>query len=527
MRLRPPSIPAVIFVVLALFVAFGLQQPLLNSDGDTARHLRHGLYMLEHHQLISHDPFSFTRAGAPFLGFEYGSQLLFALADRAGGLASLVVLAAGLIALTYALLAQLLLRLGVDPLLTYLMTLGAAALGAGHWVARPHLFSFLGVVILIGLLERPHPAPAWIFAPFFAVWANLHGGFLFGWMLIAASATGAVLEWFVSRPEPRWRLRARYLTAALICAVLGTVANPHGIELHRHVLGFFGKHFIMDNTAEFVSPDFHEIDGRIFLLGILLALTILALHRQRPDFPRLLVIAMTIAFGLIAVRNMALFGLTALPLLALHYDDAWRSLPDPRGIRERFGRTAASGTTVPWAAPVVVALGLLAASRGRVGSVQLLADRFDSSVFPAAAVNRARSAGLQGRLFSEFAWGGYLLYEWPEQRIFIDGGTDFFGEDLFRDYSRIKTAAPGWRRRLEHWDIGLMLLRPTSSLAHEATRDSRWRPWYCDSVAVLFRRAGPPDAWGAAAADSAEAALQQCSANAGEGDSAGTRNNDE
>src|SRR6478752_4664691 len=149
MRVRPPSIPATVFAV------FGLQQPMLNADGDPARHIRHGLWMLEHHALISADPFSFTRPGAPFLGFEYGTQLVFALAWKAGGIAAVTVLVGLLIASVYALLAWVLLRLNVEPLLAYIVTVGAAALGGGHWVARPHLFSFLATVTLLWLLERP------------------------------------------------------------------------------------------------------------------------------------------------------------------------------------------------------------------------------------------------------------------------------------------------------------------------------------------------------------------------------------
>src|SRR5215204_3789097 len=109
-RFGPPSIPAVVFGLLALTVSIALQKPLLNSDGDLARHLGHGRYMLEHGGLIRSDPFSFTRPGAPFVGFEYGSQLIFALAERVGGLPAVATLAGLLIALTYALLTVFLLR---------------------------------------------------------------------------------------------------------------------------------------------------------------------------------------------------------------------------------------------------------------------------------------------------------------------------------------------------------------------------------------------------------------------------------
>ena len=189
---RAPALPAVIFVLLVVLVPLGLEQPLLNADGDPARHLTHGLYMLAHGSLIGHDPFSFTRPGAPFLGFEYGSQLLYALAFRVGGLPAVAIFAGGLVALVYGLLAGLMVRRGVDPLLAYIATAIAAALGAGHWVARPHLVSNVAVVLLLGILERDRPVPVWLLAPFFALWANLHGGFVFGWILIGVYLAGTV-----------------------------------------------------------------------------------------------------------------------------------------------------------------------------------------------------------------------------------------------------------------------------------------------------------------------------------------------
>jgi len=517
-----------VFAVFALFAAIGLQQPMLNVDGDPPRHLRHGLWMLQHHQLIAADPFSFTKSGAPFLGFEYGSQVLMGLAHQAGGLAGVVILTALVIASTYGLLAWVLLRLGIEPLLAYLVTVTAGVLGGGHWSARPHIFTFLAVVVLVWLLERPRPVKVWLFVPFFAVWANLHGGFAFGAMLMGAALAGTLAECIGDRSDPVWRARARYLVLALVCAGLGTLLNPHGLALHHHILGFFGTRFNIDNTAEFVSPDFHQIDGRIFLIGILITFAALTLHPRRPTYPRLFVIAMTLAFGLISVRNVALFGLTALPLLALHVNDAWRALPDPRGIRGRFGATAARTSTLPWVAGVTLILVLLGLNHGRAGGAQVIADRFDGTVFPVSAVTRARAANLQGHIFSEFTWGGYLVYAWPEQRIFIDGGTDFFGEGLFKQYIKVKRTQPGWRDVLKRWNIELALLRPGTTTAHELVRGGNWQPWYCDSVAVLLQRtADAPVPMTSTAADSAEQVVSTCSHTGMAADSGAAANSEE
>lgn len=507
---KPPSIPAVVFVLLSLLVPLGLQQPLLNSDGDLARHLRHGRYMLEHGSLIRNDPFSFTRPGAPFVGFEYGSQIAYALAERGAGLPGVTVLAGLLIALTYTLLARLLLDRGVDPLLAYLTVAIAAALGAGHWLARPHLFSFVAVVLLLWILERRPSKPLLWSVLLFGVWANLHGGFSYGLIVTGLYLVGGLGELWWGKYAAGWRERVRYYAVVLAAGGLATLLNPHGLDLHRYLVEFFGKQFIMDHTAEFVSPDFHEVGGRLLLAAILLCLASLSLYQRRPTLPHLLVICAGTAFALISVRNVALFGLTALPVLALHLDPLWRRLPDPRGIRGRFAITAAQTSTLPWMGFAAFLLALVLLLHGRIAGLRLLADHFDDKTFPVAAVQQARKESLSGRLFSEFGWGGYLVYAWPEQKIFIDGGTDFFGEEIFRDYSQVKRLVPGWRARLAKWDISLMLLNRQTTLAHELARDGRWTQWYCDSLAVIFRRSPARSAMMATVADSAERRLDDC-----------------
>ena len=92
-------------------------------------------------------------AGQPFIAFEWGSEVVYALAYRAAGLAGVAVLAGLVLALTYALVARFLIRRGGDPLLAYFVSMAAAVLSAAHWLARPHLFTMLAVVLLLELLE--------------------------------------------------------------------------------------------------------------------------------------------------------------------------------------------------------------------------------------------------------------------------------------------------------------------------------------------------------------------------------------
>src|SRR5690606_8418535 len=95
---------------------------------------------------------------------------------------------------------------------------------------------------------------------------------------------------------------------------------------------------------------------------------------------------------------------------------------------------------------------------------------------------------IEGTLFTEFTWGGYTLYDWPDQKVFIDGGTDFYGGDLMRRFTKLKTLLPGWREELHRWNIDLVVLKPDTPLAAELFEDDSWTTWYCDDPAVVLVR---------------------------------------
>jgi hypothetical protein len=491
-RRRPsPSLFDIIFVIWVVVIPVGFGSRLINSDGDMARHVRLGEIILDTGDLPRVDTFSHTMSGRPFIAFEWGSEVVYALAYRAAGLPGVAVLAGLVLALTYALVARFLIRRGGDPLLAYFVSMAAAVLSAAHWLARPHLFTMLGTVLLLELLERRGRRTLWPWFPLFVVWANLHGGFFYGCVTIVIYAAGELLEAWLAEGEVRadWLGRARHHAAALGVALVASVVNPNGFTNLAHVAGFFGNSAILRQTQEFMSPDFHTINGKIFLLVLLGVIATLALTRRRPTWPVLLVLLANIAFSLISQRNIELFALIALPLLSLAYDAEWRALPLLRRAKEVFQREHAGAYSGAGAAVCALLLAGVAAAGGRVAGVAVVPDGFDPRAFPVAATAEARRAGLQGRMFNHFIWGGYLLHAWPEQRVFIDGGTDHYGEKLFNEYIQVWNLDPGWREVLARHRVDLTVLPPGSRLADELVRHEGWRQWYCDSTAVILRRA--------------------------------------
>src|SRR5205823_2470810 len=146
-------------------------------------------------------------------------------------------------------------------------------------------------------------------------WANLHGGFLYGLVLIAAYLLGDLWElrqaWSSVDDRRSWMARARYHLGALGLAVGSSLATPSGPALFAHVTGYLGDRLLVDVTNEYMSPDFHTPFGQFFLVALLFAVVALARSSIRLTWPRLLVVLVNVAFGLYAWRNIPLFAVTA------------------------------------------------------------------------------------------------------------------------------------------------------------------------------------------------------------------------
>jgi hypothetical protein len=75
-------------------------------------------------------------------------------------------------------------------------------------------------------------------------------------------------------------------------------------------------------------------------------------------------------------------------------------------------------------------------------------------------------------------------------KVFIDGGSDFYGGELLRTHRDIVNLQPGWRDSLDAWRIDLTLTATGRAFTEELLREPGWVPRFCDSTAVLLSRNG-------------------------------------
>jgi hypothetical protein len=511
------------FLMPLVFLFCGMHgaQTLL-GDGDTGWHLRTGEWILAHGRVPDHDLFSFTRSRQPWFAWEWLWDVLFGWLHLHAGMAAVVLASSLVLALTFALLFRMA-RRASDALVALALTLVAAAGSAGHWLARPHLFTMLFTVIFYSILDRSGdrggsrtghlsgdhtrresivPRRLWLLPPLMVVWTNLHGGFFVGILLIAAYAAGefAVLLRDTGGHQRYQALRRGrgYLYTAAACSA-ATLVNPYGYRLHVHIFKYLADGFYRGNIMEFQSLNFQSGQARYFeiLLAAGAAAAVWGLRRGRLVWPVLFVVWAHLA--LYSARNVEIFVLLAAVPAAEMVSEGLRRVPAPRwaGWLRRGLQNLAAFTREwnavdggpRWHAISAVAMLALAAVFYAPRPPPACRAAYDPKAFPVAAAGQLEKAGLYGGVFTEDLWGGYLIYrEYPRGRVFIDGRSDFYGADFARKYMKAMGAQSGWERYLSRYGVETALLPPDAPLAGALKQSSAWRLVYDDGVALIFRK---------------------------------------
>ena len=178
---------ACVTLFYCLFLFQGYQQ--LFRDSDAGWHIRNGEAILATGTLPHTDPWSFTRAGQPWYAWEWLSDVGTGAIHHSFGLSGValfygVAIAAGVwlwFRLHWALGGNFLIACAMAPLLLSTCNI--------HWLARPHVLSWLFVLTTLMLCEqRQAKATLACFAVLTFVWANVHASFFLAPMICAIYA---------------------------------------------------------------------------------------------------------------------------------------------------------------------------------------------------------------------------------------------------------------------------------------------------------------------------------------------------
>jgi hypothetical protein len=502
-----PSLADFAFLLPAMLLFFRMPgTKILFADGDTGWHIRTGEWILQHGAVPKEDLFSFTKPHAPWFAWEWGWDVLFALIHKFWGLSGVGFITVFLLGLSSLLLYRLVVRACRNEALGFFVTAFAVCGTTSHWLARPHLFSWIFFLIFLHLLrdaqEGRKTALYWL--PFLTIlWCNTHGAFFIGIAAVQTTAMGVAIEACWLKQEPRLRMPAGaalakavliqakpYLLCAGACAA-ATFVNPNGWHLHQHIAAYLTDSMIMDNIQEFQSTSFHGGQAFFFEVMLLAAGGAVLWCLQSTRVTSALPILCWAHLALVAGRNIPFFLMVAAPAVAcLLQDVILRSIRASRlgsffstlheicfelKIFERVRRVHILSALAVLSVAVLFASG----KKGFEGE-------FNSESFPHQAISVIESSSAK-RIFTYDQWSDYLIYRlYPSRQVFMDGRSDFYGDDFLVSSQHIVGGQFDWSQQLSRFAVDMVIVRPEAPLSTILKTAPGWKMLFDDGKVLIF-----------------------------------------
>ena len=492
-----PSVTDVIFIVLLFSFSFGSLAPRLLWDADVGWHIRDGQNILAAHSIPHVDTFSATMSGRSWYAWEWLYDTAVGWIFSVSGLNGVVFINALVIALTLALALRFALVRGGSIPVTIILFILCAMASSIHFLARPHVVGWLLALIWFWILDTSHRDPTstrrllWL-PLLMLLWANLHGGFVLGFMLLSIYILADVLTSLkcadVGQRQTS-RRRGAALTAIWVASFVASLVNPYSVQLHIHIYQYLTDRFLMQHINEFQRPDIHGAPAQAFLVMAALTLVGIIAVRGRMRWANWLLIVFSIISGLYAARNLPFASMLLMILSAPLLSRVSATKP---GILARMNRWHAAelSARVPiWPIIVVIFGATVCLQQGRVLGRQVTDAHFDPARFPVQAVNALQRQEIHEPIFSLDAWGGYFIYRlYPQNQVFIDDRHDFYGDAYIQQYLKVIHVEPGWEQVLDQWDVNLVVMQSKAKLSDALRGSKEWKAVFQDATATIFQR---------------------------------------
>ncbi len=466
------AVPAWAWATVGIYVLLIVCGNGLLNDPDTYWQIAVGQSIIANGAMPHTDIFSFTRAGASWTSSSWLAQVLYAQAYAMAGWNGVVALAAIAISTAAGLLVHVLNR-RIAPLYAAVVAFVAVSLSMPHLLARPHVLvmpvMLLWVAGLVKASEAQRSPSPWLLV-LIALWANLHGSFVFGVALVGAFFIDAM--WNASASQ-RKTLAVKWISFGF-GALVACCITPYGWGSFLAAAHILNLGALLNLISEWRPADFSHVGSfEICLLGLLAAVLYWGISLS---WPRILIVLGLVGMALSHQRNVELFAFL-LPLVVI------------TPLTVRFPHLAQTTAEVPRRRPsliILAVLGMLGVGAGAaVAHVHTMAPAANQS--PAAAVDVLKKSGAK-HILNDLPFGGYLI--WRKVPVFIDGRAELYGEQFGLNYYNALELrdVDQFMALLKANDIDATILTSNTPAGKLLNHLPGWKRIYADDHAVVHVR---------------------------------------
>lgn len=478
-------------LLLIVFVGF---KPM--NDFDIGWHLKTGEQILERGEIPKTDWFTHTFSDFDWISHEWLTDIGVYGLYSLGGPLLLSILALVIIIITFVWLLPKM----ADSKLSWEANLLISTLGillvTFYIGVRPQILTMLGLVLVLLFWRYYHKNPGtkiiyWL-PIFFLVWANLHAGFVVGlgvliillmfeWIKRKSLQTNGE-TWLAQESSTLKILALQKLVIILPISALATLINPYGYHLYAEVTRTLFDSYGTKEITEWLSPSAGDIGGMFFIMYLAFLLIIWFFRRGRMEFTNFILFILFLLAAFFSQRNIPLFVIVTLPFLYQVSEDFFQKmlLPVFRSWAVIISLLVLAGLSV----------GINVEFREAIISSHDETSIFENREFPVAAVDYLKDNPIEGNMLNEYNWGGYLIWAYPESKVFVDGRTPHWREgdkQLLHEYLILTLGEEDVIEMLSEYDVSYVILMPGRPILNYLNDRDDWEEVYRDDTAVIVK----------------------------------------
>lgn len=468
-----------------LLCSVALYFALIYLDPDFGWRIRLGNEILKS-GIPAIDPYSYTMPSFKFVDHEWATHIAMSLIYTISGYAGLAVIATVLYIST---LVVIVCRLDKNWRPAHLLLVGVVLLH--YFGVKPQLISWLFGALFFLMTSDKRWETRWRkWAPLFLlVWANVHGGFVFGVMLYTLKMIGDVID------------KRKVEVAAIawyLAAIAATFVNPYTYRLWEEIIRTGSdarlRLMVMEWTPQFIYMSVSSL----FLVAW--DFTIFGKYFRKTSSYEKLVMIVIFIFGFSSSRNFPLWVVVATPITARLFELFLKDTQKNKVTKSRIKKLAIGFFVIVLATAVFEMMFL----------TKEMNSYTESEKYPVKAIEYMRAHPKSGNVAAAYEWGGYMIWKYPEKKVFIDGRMPSWkqsasahpGEsaDALDEFSSFLTLKKPMDKIVKKYNIDTILLPATY---FEKTRNKEknksidkfvdalnkngFHRYYSDDVAVLYR----------------------------------------
>jgi hypothetical protein len=457
------AVPAFLLVLGLVLMVFA-NRPLWHSD--LWDHINYGEHILKHHIVSRTEPLVTLAEGMPTVNSAWLSQVGMAFLSRTNGLGlpALQFLHAALIVISLAAVGYTVTKRASSAAFGIL---SCAIFLAVNWqqflIVRPQSVgvAFFSVVLAVLATGGIRHRFSWFALPLiFAVWANCHGSFAAGLLLMGLFVVGHVVDVLFRTRSISHAIRNRQTMQLVLLTQLCAAAallNPSGLAIYHEVLRV-GSHPNIGTMYEWDPLTLRMQQGQMAAGAALLLLLTLRVSPRRLRATEMLPLLVTGGMALWSGRMLNWFAPVCAVVICVHAAAAWR------GMRNIKRRTLPYRRTGLW---TVVSLGLcwiffgftslgLQTLHGRTPEIRRSLSK-GTPIEPLEYLSSLENVP-PGIAFMPAEWTGFLTrFGPPKLKPMVNLHVHVIPEQVWTDYVRLIDGPADWDGLLDRYGINFVI----------------------------------------------------------------------